>query len=44
MKIKLILTGKSVFFERWTQSAGNTGLLILRFLHVFIKNKKGEEN
>ena len=42
MKIKLISTGISVFFERLTQSAENTEFLILRFLHVNKKRLKYE--
>ena len=34
MKIKQALTGKSVFFERLTQTIDNTGFFKLRFLHI----------
>jgi len=37
MKIKLILTGISVFFERWTQTIDNTEFLMLSFLHFIQK-------
>ena len=39
MKIKLILTGKSVFFERLAQIIDNTEFLALRFLHFLLKEK-----
>ena len=40
MKIKLISTGISVFFERLAQTIENTRFSMMRFLHLYVINHK----
>ena len=44
MKIKQISTGKSVFFERHTQTIENTDFLTLRFLHIKYNKRRTSKN